>query len=486
VPPGSLDSTIRARTSVRAPRGNALACKGWQQEAALRMLMNTLDPEVAERPEELIACGATGKPAHDWPSYLATVDALRSLENDQTLLVKSGKPAGIFRTHVAAPRVLIDSGSTAANWMYIGTQGALEETYETFRAAAQQHFGGNLAGRLVVSAGMGSLGGAQPLAAQLNGAAFLGIDADPARIKRRVKSGYCDVMVSSLDEALRILKNAVRQRAARSVGLVGNAADVITELAQRGVVPDLLTDRTSARDPLNGYWPQGLSLTAAAEMRRSDPAGARRRSLDSIAAQVRAMLTLRKLGAVLFDFGNDLFARAREAGVTDAASIPIFTNTYLAPALGENHAPLRWIALSGEPADIERIDRLILELLPNDEPLSRYVALAQKHVRAQGLPARACWFPRADRARFALAVNDLVSRGELHAPIVLGRDFQDRGGAAAGASGQSNAGIDSPIVKAALDAAGGAAWASIEGRGLVIVADGSPEIAERIERLMAK
>jgi urocanate hydratase len=302
-------------------------------------------------------------------------------------------------------------------------------------------------------------------------------------------------MVTSLDEALRILKNAVRQRAARSVGLVGNAADVITELAERGVVPDLLTDRTAACDPLNGYWPQGLSL-AAAEMRRSDPTGARQRSLASIAAQVRAMIELHRLGAVVFDFGNDLFGRAREAGVTDAASFPVFTNTYLAPWLGESRAPLRWIALSGEPADIERIDRLMLELLPNDEPIGRYVALAQKHVRAQGLPARACWFPRADRARFALAVNDLVFRGELHAPIVLARDFQDCGATADGsgdnaaapdgASVGSNGGIDSPLVKAALDAASGASWGSIEGRGLVIVADGSPEISARIERVMAK
>jgi urocanate hydratase len=481
---------------VRAPRGGVLSCKGWAREAALRMLMNTLDPEVAERPEEFVACGATGKPVRDWASYLAIAAALKVLENDQTLIVQAGKLAGILRTQFDAPRVLIDSETSAACWVYVGTQGALEETYETFRAAAQHHFGGSLAGRLAVSAGMGSLGGAQPLAAQLNGAAFLGIDADPARIKRRVKSGYCDVMVSSLDEALRILKNAVRQRAARSVGLVGNAAEVLTELAARGVVPDLLTDRTAADDALNGYWPQGLSLAEAGEMRRDDPEQAQRRSIDSIAAQVRAMMELRKLGAVVFDFGNKIFARARDAGVAEADSIPDFASAYLAPALGEDRARLRWIALSGEAADIDRVDQLVLEMLPSDELLGRYVSLAQKHVRSQGLPARVCWFPRADRARFGAAVNDLVAKGELRAPIVVGRDFQDCGaatdlaeedaGAPAGAGGLAGGGIESPLAKAALDAASGASWASMPGRGLAIVADGTPEAAGRIERVMAK
>jgi len=460
------------------------------------MLMNTLDPEVAERADELIACGATGKPAHDWPSYFAIIEALKALENDQTLLVQSGKLAGILRTQLTAPRVLIDSETSAASWMYVGTQGALEETYEIFRGAAKIHFGGDLAGRLVVSAGMGSLGGAQPLAAQLNGAAFLGIDADPARIKRRVKSGYCDVMVSSLDEALRILKNAVRQRAARSVGLVGNAADVITELAERGVVPDLLTDRTAADDPLNGYWPLGLSLAAAAEMRRDDPEQARLRSRDSIAAQVRAMFELRKLGAAVFEFDNNIFARAREAGVAEAGSIPDFASAYLAPALGKDHAPLRWIALSGEPADLDRIDRLVLEMLPRDEILSRWIPLARKHVRTQGLPARVCWFPRADRARFAQAVNDLVARGKVKAPMVLGRDFLDCGAATANTEDNKSApsdvvarlvgGANSAHLKATLDAASGASWASIRGRRLAIVADGTPEAAGRIERVMAK
>jgi urocanate hydratase len=458
------------------------------------MLMNSLDPDVAERAEmfgDPGPCGAAEQPVHDWAAYVAIAEALKSLENNQTLLVQSGKLAGILRTSVAAPRVLIDAKTSAASWMYVGTQGALEETYETFRAAAQRHFGGDLAGRLVVSAGMGGLGGAQPLAAQLSGAAFLGIDADPARIKRRVKGGYCDVMVSSLDEALRILKNAVRQRAARSVGLVGNAADVMCELAQRGVVPDLLTDRTAAHDPLCGYWPQGLELAQAAKLRRSDPAEARRRSLESIANQVRAMLELRALGAILFDFGNQLFVRAREAGVKGADAVPAFAETYLASTLSENRTPLRWIALSGENADIDRIDRLALEIFPDDERLHHWLPLAQKHVRPQGLPARVCWIPVVGRAAFGVAVNDLVARGDLRAPVVLGRDFLDCGAGVdlAGESSEppllaSADGAPSPRVQAIVDAASGASWGVIRGRGAAIVADGTPAAAARIEILM--
>jgi len=487
VPSGSLDSTTSARVVVRAPRGSSLTCKGWQQEAALRMLMNALDPDVAEQPEELIACGTAGKAARDWSSYAAIVKALRTLENDETLFVQAGAAAGVRRTSADAPRVAIDAASSAANWMYVGTQGALEETYETFRAAAKKLFGSDLAGRLVVSAGMGGLGGAQPLAAQLNGAALLGIDADPARTKRRVKGGYCDVMVNSLDEGLRILKNAVRQRAARSVGLVGNAADVLTELAQRGVVPDLLTDQTSAHDPLRGYWPRGLSLAEAGELRRSDPAEALRRSRDSIAAQVRAMFALRKLGSVVFDFGSEIFARAREAGVEGTDSIPNFAEAYLAGALGEDRALLRWVALSGEPADIQRIDRLALEFGAGDEMLARWIPLAQKNVRFQGLPARVCYFPRRELARFGAAVNDLVARGELNAPIVLGRDFLDCDANGAGDEGPGTGiGLDSTKVAAAVEAASGASWAALRGRGVALLADGTPEAGARIGRAMAK
>ncbi|MGB6198609.1 MAG: hypothetical protein WBF35_03575 [Candidatus Acidiferrales bacterium] len=497
--PGSLDSTTSARGSVRAPRSGVLSCKGWNQEAALRMLMNTLDPDVAEHSELLIACGVSGKPVEDWASYAAITDALKTLDTDQTLLVQSGRLAGIVSTSAAAPRVLISGNTTAENWMYVGTQGALEETYETYRGAARIHFGGDLAGRLIVSAGMGGLGGAQPLAAQMNGAAFLGIDADATRIKRRVKSGYCDVMVNSLDEALRILKNAVRVRAARSVGLVGNAADVITELAERGVVPDLLTDRTSAHDPLRGYWPQGLSLAEAAEMRRGNPAEALRRSLESIAAQVRAMIELRKLGAIVFDSGNGIFERAREAGVADAATIPHFDDTNLAAALAENRAPMRWIALSGEPSDINRIDRLVLELFPEDEIPARWIPLAQKHVRTQGLPARVCWMLHADRARFAAAVNDLVARGELKGPIVLGRDFRDCGATVVSSDAsapETSELANAPWLRKILDAASGASWAAIPTRGAgateavrigqAIVADGLPETRGRIELVMSR
>ncbi len=460
------------------------------------MLMNALDPEVAERPDEMIACGTNGKPVEDWQSYLEIAVALKTLDSEQTLLVQPGKPAESFRTSAPAPRVLIkpvttDGEEAATSWMYVGTQGALQETYETFRSAARVHFGGDLAGRLVVSAGMGSLGGAQPLAAQLNGAAFLGIDADPARIKRRVKSGYCDVMVSSLDEALRILKNAVRQRAARSVGLVGNAADVISELAERGSVPDILTDRTAAQDPLLGYWPQGLSMAEASDLRRSNPAEARRKSLESIAVQVRAMMALQKLGASVFDFGNRIFAKAREAGVAEACP----------EAPREEHrsvdrAPMRWIALSGEPGDIDRIDRLVLEMFSGDENLARFIRLARKHVRAQGLPARVCWMRSADRARFGVAVNELVADGDLRGPVVLGRDFLDCGGAAERRAHPRLAiaqGGELPIGEELLDATNGASWAAIRGSGAdparlaqAIVADGTSGTAARIEQVMSR
>ena len=449
------------------------------------MLMNTLDPDVAERPEEFIVCGTAGKTVTDWESYLAIGAALRTLESDQTLLVRAGEPAKILPMHGAPPRVLISIGGNSASWMYVGTQGALQATYETLRAAAARHFAGDLAGRLVVSAGMGSLGGAQPLAATWNGAAFLGIDADPARIKRRVKSGYCDVMVSSLDEALRILKNAVRERAARSVGLVGNAADVIPELARRGVVPDLLTDRTAEYDPLLGYWPRGMSLAEAAELRRNNPEEARRRSLESIAAQVHGMLELRKLGAMVFDFGNGIFAQAREAGVSEAAAISDFAEANFGPALGNDRGPLRWIALSGEASDIERIDRLALQLLEHDKILVRYIRLAQKYLRPQGLPARVCWMLDADRARFCLAVNDLVAHGELKAPIVLGRDFVDGSGVAVPARDEwIETTTGASVVEYLVPAPGSGPGDAGRDGAQAIVADGMPETVARIERVM--
>ncbi|MGO9642704.1 MAG: urocanate hydratase [Candidatus Acidiferrales bacterium] len=518
--------TLPGYRPVRAPRGTTLSCKGWQQEAALRMLMNNLDPEVAERPEDLIVYGGTGKAARNWACFQAIVNSLRALENDETLLVQSGKPVAIFRTHTYAPRVLIANSNlvghwnnweqfgeleraglmmygqmTAGSWIYIGTQGILQGTYETFAAAARQHFGGDLAGRLVVSGGMGGMGGAQPLAATLNGAAFLGIDADPERIKRRVRTGYCDVMVNSLDEALRILKNAVRKREAASVGLIGNCADIIPELARRGVVPDLLTDQTSAHDPLNGYIPQGLTSEQAAELRSRDPDERRRRALDSIAAHVRGMLELQKLGSVTFDYGNNIRTFAFQQGVKDAYDFPGFVPAYIRPLFCEGRGPFRWAALSGEPSDIHRTDRLVLELFPRDEILARWIRLAEKRVRFQGLPARICWLGYGEREKFGLAINDLVARGELKAPIVIGRDHLDCGSVASpyreteSMRDGSDAIADWPLLNALLNTASGASWVSIHNgggvgigyslhAGQVTVADGTPEMAARIERVL--
>jgi urocanate hydratase len=511
---------------VRAPRGTTLSCKGWQQEAALRMLMNNLDPEVAERPEELIVYGGTGKAARNWECFHAIVASLRSLENDETLLVQSGKPVGIFRTHDYAPRVLIANSNlvghwsnwetfneldraglmmygqmTAGSWIYIASQGILQGTYETFAAAGRRHFGGDLAGKLVVSGGMGGMGGGQPLAATLLGAAFLGIEVDPERIKRRVKSGYCDIMVNDLDEALRIMKNAVRKREAVSVGLVGNCADVIPELASRGVVPDLLTDQTSAHDPLNGYVPRGMSLQEAAELRGRDPGSYKQRSLDSIALHVEGMLALQRLGSVTFDYGNNIRTFAFQQGVKNAYDFPGFVSEYIRPLFCEGRGPFRWVALSGDPADIHRTDELVLEMFPHDEILTRWIKLAQKRVRFQGLPARICWLGYGERHRFGLALNDLVARGELKAPIVMGRDHLDCGSVASPyretekMRDGSDAVADWPLLNALLNTASGASWVSIHNgggvgigyslhAGQVTVADGTPEMARRIERVL--
>ena len=511
---------------VRAARGASISCKSWQQEAALRMLMNNLDPDVAERPEELIVYGGTGKAARNWACFHAIVESLRGLENDETLLVQSGKPVGIFRTHPYAPRVLIANSNlvghwsnwkhfgeleraglmmygqmTAGSWIYIGTQGILQGTYETFAAAARKHFGGDLAGKLVVSGGMGGMGGAQPLAVTMNGGAFLGIDVDAERIKRRVKTGYCQVMVNDLDEALRILKNAVRKREPASVGLVGNCADLIPALAKRGVVPDLLTDQTSAHDPVGGYVPRGVTLEQAAELRRRDPEEYRNRAMESIASHVRGMLDLQKLGAVTFDYGNNIRTFAYEAGVQDAYDFPGFVAAYIRPLFCEGRGPFRWVALSGEPSDILRTDELVLQLFPHDEILSRWIHLAQKHVRFQGLPARICWLGYGERDKFGLAINDLVARGELKAPIVIGRDHLDCGSVASPYRETekmldgSDAVADWALLNALLNTASGASWVSIHNgggvgigysqhAGQVTVADGTPEMAARIERVL--
>src|SRR5579863_5983392 len=452
---GTVADSSLSRGPFRAARGTQLSCKGWQQEAALRMLMNNLDPEVAERPQDLVVYGGTGKAARNWESFHAIVRSLKALGSDETLLVQSGKPVAVFRTHAYAPRVLLCNSNltghwnnwekfneldraglmmygqmTAGSWIYIGTQGILQGTYETFAAAARKHFGGDLQGKLVVSGGMGGMGGAQPLAATLNGGAYLGIDVDPERIKRRVRSGYCDVMVNDLDEALRILKNAVRKREAASVGLVGNCADVIPELARRGVVPDLLTDQTSAHDPVNGYIPRGLSVEQAVELRRTDRESYRKRSLESIARHVEGMLALQKLGSVTFDYGNNIRTFAFEQGVKNAYDFPGFVPAYIRPLFCEGRGPFRWAALSGEASDIHRTDKLVLEMFPQDEVLTRWIKLAEKRVRFQGLPARICWLGYGQREKFGLALNDLVARGELKAPIVIGRDHLDCGSVA--------------------------------------------------------
>jgi urocanate hydratase len=513
---------------IRAPRGSHITCKSWQQEAALRMLMNNLDPEVAERPQDLVVYGGTGKAARNWRCYHAIVEVLKSLENDETLLVQSGKPVGVFQTHEYAPRVLIANSNlvgrwsswekfrelerlglmmygqmTAGSWIYIGSQGILQGTYETYAAAARKHFGVvDLTGKLVVSGGMGGMGGAQPLAATLNGAAFLGIDVDGERIKKRIRTGYCDICVNHLDEALRILKNAVRQKQAISVGLIGNCAQIIPELARRGVVPDLLTDQTSAHDPLNGYVPDGLSLEAALELRRSNPEEYLKRSYESIARHVTGMLQLQKLGAATFDYGNNIRTMAFEyGGVKEAYGFPGFVPAYIRPLFCEGRGPFRWVALSGDPADIYRTDQLVLELFPEDEVLNRWIKLARKHVKFQGLPARICWLGYGERALFGERLNDEVARGELKAPIVIGRDHLDCGSVASPyreteeMKDGSDAVADWPILNALLNTASGATWVSVHNgggvgigyslhAGQVTVADGTPEMARRIHRVL--
>jgi len=521
-----LSGAALAKGPFRAARGTQISCKGWQQEAALRMLMNNLDPEVAERPEDLVVYGGTGKAARNWECFHAIVKSLRELENDETLLVQSGKPVAVFRTHEYSPRVLLCNSNlvghwnswdkfnefdraglmmygqmTAGSWIYIGTQGILQGTYETFAAAARQHFGGTLAGKLVVTGGMGGMGGAQPLAATMNGAAFLGIDVDPERIKKRLKTGYCDVMVTSLDEALRILKNAVRKGEATSVGLVGNCADVIPELAKRGVVPDLLTDQTSAHDPIGGYVPNGMPLEAALELRKRDAAEYQKRSMAAMAEHVRGMLALQKLGAVTFDYGNNIRTFAFQQGVADAYNFPGFVPAYIRPLFCEGKGPFRWAALSGEPSDIARTDRLVLEMFAENEPLRRWITLAQKRVKFQGLPSRICWLGYGERDKFGLALNDLVAKGELKAPVVIGRDHLDCGSVASpyreteSMMDGSDAIADWPLLNALVSTASGASWVSIHNgggvgigysqhAGQVTVADGTKEMAARIERVL--
>ena len=512
--------------SIRAPRGNTLSCKGWHQEAAMRMLMNNLDEDVAERPQDLVVYGGTGKAARNWDCYHAIVRSLKNLENDETLLVQSGKPVGVFRTHEYAPRVLIANSNlvghfsnwekfneleraglmmygqmTAGSWIYIGSQGIVQGTYETFNAAGDKHFGGDLTGKLIVSGGMGGMGGAQPLAATMTGAAFLGIDVDPERIKKRLKTGYCDFLVTTLDEALRILKNAVRKKENVSVGLVGNCADIIPELAERGVVPDILTDQTSAHDPLNGYVPNGMTFEAALELRRRDPETYQERSLDAMAKHVEGMLRLQKMGSVTFDYGNNIRTFAFQQGVKNAYDFPGFVPEYIRPLFCEGRGPFRWAALSGEPSDIAVTDNLVLELFPENRSLRRWIELARKRIKFQGLPARICWLGYGERAQFGLAINDLVRKGTIKAPIVIGRDHLDCGSVASpfreteSMKDGSDAVADWPLLNALVNTAAGASWVSIHNgggvgigyslhAGQVTVADGTDIMAKRIERVL--
>jgi urocanate hydratase len=519
-------ATLTAPRVVRAPRGSSISCKGWIQEAAMRMLMNNLDPEVAERPEDLVVYGGTGRAARSWEAYEALVRALKGLEGDETLLVASGKPVGIFRTHADAPRVLIANSNlvgrwatwevfrdlerkglimfgqmTAGSWIYIGTQGILQGTYETFGAVAARHFGGSLRGRLVVSGGLGGMGGAQPLAAIMNQGVFLGIEVDPERIRRRRETGYLDRETGSLDEALRWCDEARKRGEALSVGLLGNCAEVVPQLARRDVAPDVLTDQTSAHDPLNGYVPLGLDVGAAAALRRADPADYVRRAMDSMAIHVRGMLDLMRRGAVTFDYGNNLRTQAFDHGVKDAFDYPGFVPAYIRPLFCEGKGPFRWVALSGEGSDLARTDRLVLELFPKDQHLLRWISLAGERVRFQGLPARICWLGQGQRAEFGLALNRLVARGELTAPIVIGRDHLDTGSVASpfreteAMKDGSDAVADWPILNALLNTASGASWVSFHHgggvgignslhAGQVIVADGSAGAASRLERVL--
>ena len=515
-----------APRAVRAPRGRTLSCKGWVQEAALRMLMNNLDPEVAEIPDELVVYGGSGKAARNWESFDAIVRSLKGLGNDETLLVQSGKPVGIFKTHADAPRVLIANSNlvpdwatwdefralerkglimygqmTAGSWIYIGTQGILQGTYETLAECARQHFGGTLAGRWVLTGGMGGMGGAQPLAVTMNGGVCLDVEVDPERIRKRLATGYCDRAVDDLDQALDLVRAAVSDRRPLSVGLAGNCAEVLPELVRRGVTPDVVTDQTSAHDALLGYVPGGMPLEEALALRKSDPGRYVARSMESMAAHVRAILAFQERGAVAFDYGNNLRGQAREAGVENAFAYPGFVPAFIRPLFCTGKGPFRWVALSGDPEDIYRTDDVILREFGENEALARWIRLAKERVRFQGLPARICWLGYGERARFGKIINDMVASGEICAPIVIGRDHLDSGSVASpyreteGMADGSDAIADWPILNALLNAVGGASWVSFHhgggvgiGKslhaGMVIVADGTPEAARRLLRVL--
>ena len=524
--PQSFEAAARERGPIRAPRGKDITCKGWQQEAALRMLMNNLDPDVAERPADLVVYGGTGKAARNWDCFDAIVRELRNLGGDETLLVQSGKPVGVFRTHPGAPRVLIANSNlvgrwatwehfrelerkglmmygqmTAGSWIYIGSQGIVQGTYETLGSVARKHFGGDLRGRFVLTAGLGGMGGAQPLAATMQGAAALVVEVDESRIQKRLATKYLDRQATDLDQALEIIGDATRAGEAISVGLLGNAAEVLPELVRRGVAPDVLTDQTSAHDMLNGYVPSGMSLSLAIELRESNPKEYVRRSTESAVAHVTAMLEMKKRGAITFDYGNNIRTVAFDAGLKDAFDIHGFVPEYIRPLFCEGKGPFRWVALSGDPQDIKRTDDLALQLFPRDEHLRRWISLAQEKIKFQGLPARICWLGQSDRARFGVAINDLVASGEISAPVAIGRDHLDTGSVASpfreteGMRDGTDAVADWPLLNAMLNVASGASWVSFHHgggvgignslhAGQVIVADGTAEMRVRLERVL--
>jgi urocanate hydratase len=519
-------TTAAAAHTVRAPRGTSISCRSWQQEAALRMLMNNLDPDVGERPQDLVVYGGIGKAARNWECYEAIVRSLRELGNDETLLVQSGKPVGVFRTTPDAPRVLISNSMlvpawatwehfyeldrkglmmfgqmTAGSWIYIGTQGILQGTYETLAEAARQHFGGTLKGRLVVTAGLGGMGGAQPLAATMNEGVLVAAEVDRRRIERRLETRYLDVMVESVDEAIARALAAGADGRPLSIGVLGNAADVLPEIVRRGLVPDLVTDQTSAHDPLNGYVPNRMTYEQALTLRKEDPARYMAEARRSMGEHVRAMLDLKARGSVVFDYGNNIRAEAKKAGVENAFDFPGFVPAYIRPLFCEGKGPFRWACLSGELDDLRATDDAVLETFPNDRSLARWITLARERVKPQGLPSRICWLGYGERSRMGLVFNELVRTGRVKAPIVIGRDHLDAGSVASpnreteGMRDGSDAVADWPILNALLNAVSGATWVSVHHgggvgmgysihAGMVVVAGGTPEAAARLERVL--
>ncbi|MEW6196255.1 MAG: urocanate hydratase [Bacteroidota bacterium] len=512
--------------TIKAPIGKEISCKGWIQEAAMRMLMNNLDPEVAERPDDLIVYGGSGKAARNWDAFEAIVTSLKNLENDETLLVQSGKPVAVFKTHSNAPRVIISNSMlvpdwatwdefrrldslgltmygqmTAGSWIYIGTQGILQGTYETFAECARKYFDGSLSGKFLLTAGLGGMGGAQPLAATMNGAAFLGIDVDRLRIQKRIDTGYIDILTEDLDEALSIVLKAKEEKTAISVGLVGNAGEILPKILEKNIIPDIITDQTSAHDTLNGYVPMGMSLTEALELRKNNPTKYIELSKNTIVTHVKAMLEFQERGSVAFDYGNNIRGEAKDNGVQNAFDIPGFVPEYIRPLFCDGKGPFRWAVLSGDPKDIYTTDKAIIETFPGNKALTRWIEMAQKKVHFQGLPARICWLGYGERAMMGKIFNKLVAEGKVSAPIVIGRDHLDCGSVASpnreteGMIDGSDAIADWPILNALLNAIGGASWVSVHhgggvgiGKsihaGMVVVADGTPEAEARIERVL--